>query len=83
MTSIDAIRQNFPAIASTKIRIDIQTLLSLPEKLRKAQSDFARTGGLHAAGIFACVVAASRAFGNSNWLANKASDESVNQRLDE
>ena len=51
-TSIDAIRQNFPPITSTKIRIDIQTLLSLPEKLRNAQSDFARTGGLHAAGIF-------------------------------
>jgi len=51
-TSIDAIRQNFAAITSTKIRIDIQTLLSLPEKLRNAQSDFVRTGGLHAAGIF-------------------------------
>jgi FdhD protein len=51
-TSIDAIRQNFPAITSTKIRIDIQTLLSLPEKLRHAQSDFVRTGGIHAAGIF-------------------------------
>src|SRR5215831_4622301 len=53
-TSIDAIRQNFPALPSTDIRIDIETLLSLPEKLRKAQSDFARTGGIHAAGIF-CV----------------------------
>ena len=51
-TGIGAIRQNFPAITSTKIRIDIQTLLSLPEKLRNAQSDFVRTGGLHAAGIF-------------------------------
>jgi FdhD protein len=51
-TSIDEIRQNFPAIGSADIRIDIQTLLSLPEKLRKAQSDFARTGGIHAAGIF-------------------------------
>jgi FdhD protein len=51
-TSIDEIRQNFPAIGSAEIRIDIQTLLSLPEKLRKAQSDFARTGGIHAAGIF-------------------------------
>src|SRR5947209_1805417 len=51
-TSIESIRQNFPAIRSTKIRVDIQTLLSLPEKLRNAQSDFARTGGIHAAGIF-------------------------------
>lgn len=51
-TSIDAIRQNFPAVRSTDIRIDIEALLSLPETLRKAQSDFARTGGIHAAGIF-------------------------------
>ena len=51
-TSIDAIRQNFPAIRSGDIRIDIETLLSLPETLRNAQSDFARTGGIHAAGIF-------------------------------
>jgi FdhD protein len=34
------------------VRIEIAKLLSLPEKLRKAQSDFARTGGIHAAGIF-------------------------------
>jgi FdhD protein len=51
-TSIDEIRQNFPAIGSADVRIDIETLLSLPEKLRKAQSDFARTGGIHAAGVF-------------------------------
>ncbi|MGE5208493.1 MAG: formate dehydrogenase accessory sulfurtransferase FdhD [Alphaproteobacteria bacterium] len=51
-TSIDAIRQNFPAVRSTQIRIHIETLLSLPQKLRNAQSDFARTGGIHAAGIF-------------------------------
>jgi FdhD protein len=51
-TSIDAIRQGFPSIRSKEIRIDIQTLLSLPDKLRNAQSDFARTGGIHAAGIF-------------------------------
>jgi FdhD protein len=50
--SIDTIRQNFPAIESADARIDIETLLSLPERLRKAQSDFARTGGIHAAGIF-------------------------------
>ena len=50
--SIDAIRQSFPPISSTSFRIDIDTLLSLPEKLRQQQSDFARTGGIHAAGIF-------------------------------
>lgn len=52
-TSIDAIRQNFPAVRSAGIRIDIETMLSLPQTLRNAQSDFARTGGIHAAGIFA------------------------------
>src|SRR5262249_46815511 len=51
-TSIDAIRQNFPPVRSNDIRIGIETLLPLPETLRKAQSDFARTGGIHAAGIF-------------------------------
>jgi len=51
-TSIEEIRQNFPAIESTNVRIDIETLLSLPEKLRKTQNDFSRTGGIHAAGIF-------------------------------
>src|SRR5947208_5337214 len=51
-TSIDAIRQNLTAISSKEIRVDIETLLLLPENLRNAQSDFARTGGIHAAGIF-------------------------------
>jgi FdhD protein len=50
--SIDAIRQSFSAIPANEFRIDIQTLLSLPDKLRANQSDFARTGGIHAAGIF-------------------------------
>jgi FdhD protein len=50
--SIDAIRQNFPPIESQTFRINIATLLSLPQLLRDQQSDFARTGGIHAAGIF-------------------------------
>jgi len=50
--SIDSIRQNFPAIGSISLRIDIDTLLALPSLLREQQSDFARTGGIHAAGIF-------------------------------
>ena len=51
--SIGAIRQNFPVIESAKdIRIDVETLLLLPSLLREGQSDFARTGGIHAAGVF-------------------------------
>jgi FdhD protein len=52
--SIAAIRQNFPPIEATKgVRIHLETLLSLPALLRQNQGDFARTGGIHAAGIFA------------------------------
>jgi len=51
-TSIDEIRQNFPPVESGKVRLEIEMLLSLPEKLRNAQGDFARTGGIHAAGVF-------------------------------
>src|SRR5437762_8049555 len=51
-TWIEAVRQNFPAITSATIRLEIKTLLALPELLRKYQGDFARTGGIHAAGIF-------------------------------
>jgi FdhD protein len=51
-TSIDAIRQNFSAIKSTGIRIETETLLALPGKLQRRQGHFARTGGIHAAGIF-------------------------------
>jgi FdhD protein len=51
--SIASVRQNFPPIAAAPtVRIDIDTLLSLPPLLQKQQGDFARTGGIHAAGIF-------------------------------
>ena len=50
--SIDAIRQNFPPVRSTPFRIDLKTLLHLPTDLRANQSEFERTGGIHAAGIF-------------------------------
>ncbi|MEY2520563.1 MAG: FdhD protein [Verrucomicrobiota bacterium] len=52
-TSIEFIRQQFPPIEiSTGIQIAEATLLKLPERLRGAQGNFARTGGIHAAGIF-------------------------------
>jgi FdhD protein len=50
-TSIEAVRQRFPPIRS-RCRIDAALLMQLPDKLRAHQTDFARTGGLHAAGVF-------------------------------
>lgn len=53
-TSIEFIRQQFPLIdfTSDPARIAEAVLLSLPERLRHSQGNFARTGGIHAAGIF-------------------------------
>jgi FdhD protein len=52
-TSIEFIRQQFPPIDSaTQIRIEVAKLLELPERVRQAQGNFARTGGIHAAAIF-------------------------------
>jgi FdhD protein len=50
-TSIESVRQNFPAIES-RARISIETLLELPARVRAEQSNFTRTGGIHAAAIF-------------------------------
>jgi FdhD protein len=51
--SIAAIRQSLPPIPPTKhVRVPLAILLSLPSRLRRQQGDFARTGGIHAAGIF-------------------------------
>jgi FdhD protein len=52
-TSIEFIRQQFPPIdVRAAVKLPESMLLSLPDKLRTAQSNFARTGGIHAAGIF-------------------------------
>ncbi|MEP6993498.1 MAG: formate dehydrogenase accessory sulfurtransferase FdhD [Acidobacteriota bacterium] len=49
--SIESIRGQFPAVDSPVV-VAAEVLLSLPEKLRRAQTTFGQTGGLHAAGIF-------------------------------
>src|SRR4051812_35679315 len=52
-TSIEFIRQQFPPIdPSPLVRIKETVLLELPGGLLTAQGNFARTGGIHAAGIF-------------------------------
>ena len=50
-TDIDAIRTQFPAIDSST-KITPEQLLAMPERLRNAQANFDRTGGLHAAALF-------------------------------
>jgi FdhD protein len=52
-TSIEFIRQQLPPIdSSARVQMEEGTLLELPGRLRSAQGNFARTGGIHAAGIF-------------------------------
>jgi FdhD protein len=53
-TSIEFIRQRFGLIdfANDPTRLNEKILLALPEQLRNNQGNFARTGGIHAAGIF-------------------------------
>lgn len=51
--NIEAIRQAFaPIPAGGRKRVPVDVLLGLPDALRKEQGDFARTGGIHAAGLF-------------------------------
>jgi FdhD protein len=52
-TSIEFIRQQFPPIDSAiPIRLGAAKLLELPDRLRRSQGNFSRTGGIHAAAIF-------------------------------
>ena len=51
--SIDAVRTRSPYdVSDDPLRVDAALLASLPDALRAAQHEFARTGGLHAAGLF-------------------------------
>jgi FdhD protein len=53
-TSIDAIRsQSRYAVADDQVRLSPEAVAGLPEALRARQKAFERTGGLHAAGLFA------------------------------
>ncbi|PRY27252.1 FdhD protein [Pseudosporangium ferrugineum] len=51
--SIDAVRTRSPFdLGADRSAVAARTLAELPDKLRAAQRTFARTGGLHAAGLF-------------------------------
>jgi len=49
--SIDSVKQHFPPVTSF-LTIAAKTLLQLPDRMKRAQATFAKTGGLHAAAIF-------------------------------
>lgn len=53
--SIAAVRASFPPRDLPRVRFAItaETLLALPDRMRTAQAIFGRTGGLHAAALFA------------------------------
>ncbi len=50
-TNVDSIRQQFPVVQSDA-KITAEQLLAMPARLRNAQGNFDRTGGLHAAAVF-------------------------------
>jgi FdhD protein len=50
--AIDELRNRGIRRPETSSRFHPQLLCALPEKLRSAQANFSRTGGLHAAGLF-------------------------------
>jgi FdhD protein len=50
--SLELVRFACPNRPAGNFKLSPEVLISLPEKLRKAQTLFSRTGGLHAAGLF-------------------------------
>ena len=50
--SLDAVRVAIPARSPGKFSVSAETLKALPARLRAQQTEFARTGGLHASAIF-------------------------------
>jgi FdhD protein len=50
--SLDAVEARGCRILHDRLRIRAELLPELPDRLREAQAVFARTGGLHAAGLF-------------------------------
>jgi FdhD protein len=52
VSSIEAIQRHAPPLEADGVRVEPEVLFSLDSRLRAEQGLFARTGGLHAAGLF-------------------------------
>ncbi|GGH08461.1 formate dehydrogenase accessory sulfurtransferase FdhD [Silvibacterium dinghuense] len=50
--SLLALRSVCPAPVRSSVRVPVSMLLTLPEKMRAAQTGFAHSGGIHASGLF-------------------------------
>ena len=50
-SAIEAVRQEITAVTSP-LRVDRRILIAMPQRMRARQMNFARTGGIHAAGLF-------------------------------
>lgn len=50
--TIDDLLQRIGPLSNQSINLNAQTIITLPDQLRKVQGDFNQTGGLHACGIF-------------------------------
>jgi FdhD protein len=83
VSSIEAIHESAPPLPDDGLTIDREVIYGLDARLRSGQAIFARTGGLHAAGLFTAEgepVAVREDIGRHNAV-DKVIGHTVEQRL--
>ena len=83
VSSIEAIHQSAPPLPEDHLAIDPEVIYGLDARLRSEQAVFARTGGLHAAGLFTVegeLVVAREDIGRHNAV-DKVIGHAVERRL--